>query len=172
MSASGCALGVIHAWCCGQRLYTFSFLSRPRTFRSSHDHILLAQKPRWLPTAGHYRTRLQCVWQLLLDRSLERVPVCCGRKGMLPERPLSGSREVSTNFSRLPTENRVAIDPAWKSQHRRLRLRGPSSCWACPAGARHVFRLVWIISALLLLPSSCTSSAFVARRRLERRPSY
>jgi hypothetical protein len=81
------------------RLYTFSFLSRPWTLRSCHDHNLLDDKHRWLPTAGHDRTRLQFVWPLLLDRSLERVPACCGRRGVPPERPLSASRAVSTNFS-------------------------------------------------------------------------
>jgi EF hand len=27
----------------------------------------------------------------------------------------------------------------------------PSSCWACPAGGRHVFRLAWILPTLLSL---------------------
>jgi hypothetical protein len=48
---------------------------------------------------------------------------------------------------------RLLFAPSLGSPYRSLRLEAPCFYWAFPAVGRHAFRLVWILSALLLLLS-------------------
>jgi hypothetical protein len=58
---------------------------------------------------------------LALDRSLERVPVCCGRKGVPPERLLS-ERKISHHWE----------ESSKTSNAERIQTRGKT--WRAPAG--------------------------------------